>query len=82
MEQALKVIGTPKEETIMIGDYYDTDILAGMNAGLDTLLVHTGVTTRELLEGYEKKANLYGRFTKRVDGENFKKLSIDSFFCF
>ncbi len=55
MEQALEVIGTPKEETIMIGDYYDTDILAGMNAGLDTLLVHTGVTTRELLEGYEKK---------------------------
>nr|WP_275411168.1 TIGR01457 family HAD-type hydrolase [Bacillus sp. B15-48] len=55
MEQALKVLGTNKEETIMIGDYYDTDILAGMNAGLDTLLVHTGVTTKELLEGYEVK---------------------------
>jgi len=55
MEQALKVLGTNKEETIMVGDYYDTDILAGMNAGIDTLLVHTGVTTRELLVGYEKK---------------------------
>lgn len=55
MEQALKVLGTSKEETVMVGDYYDTDILAGMNAGLDTLLVHTGVTSRELLENYDKK---------------------------
>jgi 4-nitrophenyl phosphatase len=55
MEQALKVLGTAKEETLMIGDNYDTDILAGMNAGLDTLLVHTGVTTPELLKGYEKQ---------------------------
>lgn len=54
MEQALKVIGTAKEETLMVGDYYDTDILAGMNAGMDTLLVHTGVTTKELLKGYDR----------------------------
>jgi 4-nitrophenyl phosphatase len=52
MEQALKVLGTKKEETLMVGDNYDTDILAGMNAGLDTLLVHTGVTTKEHLKGY------------------------------
>ncbi|MBU8880800.1 TIGR01457 family HAD-type hydrolase [Bacillus sp. FJAT-29790] len=55
MEQALQVLGTKKEETLMVGDNYDTDILAGMNAGLDTLLVHTGVTTKELLAKYEKK---------------------------
>ncbi|MFS0637008.1 TIGR01457 family HAD-type hydrolase [Mesobacillus foraminis] len=55
MNQALKVLGTNKEETLMVGDYYDTDILAGINAGMDTLLVHTGVTTRELLEGYDIK---------------------------
>jgi 4-nitrophenyl phosphatase len=55
MEQALAVLGTPKEDTLMVGDYYDTDILAGMNAGLDTLLVHTGVTTKELLAGYDRK---------------------------
>jgi 4-nitrophenyl phosphatase len=55
MEQALKVLGTPQEETLMVGDYYDTDILAGMNAGMDTLLVHTGVTTKELLSGYDRK---------------------------
>jgi 4-nitrophenyl phosphatase len=55
MEQALKVLGTNKDETLMVGDYYDTDILAGMNAGLDTLLVHTGVTTKEMLANYDRK---------------------------
>lgn len=54
MEQALKVLGTDKNETLMVGDNYDTDILAGMNAGLDTLLVHTGVTTKKLLSGYDR----------------------------
>ncbi|WP_117161121.1 TIGR01457 family HAD-type hydrolase [Paraliobacillus sp. X-1268] len=47
VEQALEVLGTTKEETIMIGDNYATDILAGINAGIDSLLVHTGVTTKE-----------------------------------
>jgi 4-nitrophenyl phosphatase len=55
MEQALKEIGTPMEETLMIGDNYQTDILAGINAGLDTLLVHTGVTTPQHLSQYEKQ---------------------------
>lgn len=53
--QALKVLGVPKEEVIMVGDNYDTDILAGINAGMDTLLVHTGVTTKELLKQYKKQ---------------------------
>lgn len=50
MEQALERLGTSREETIMIGDNYDTDILAGINARIDTLLVHTGVTTKEMLQ--------------------------------
>ena len=55
MEQALKVLGIAKEDTLMVGDNYDTDILAGMNAGMDTLLVHTGVTTKELLSSYDRQ---------------------------
>lgn len=55
MEQAIKVLGIHKDDTLMIGDNYDTDILAGMNAGIDTLLVHTGVTTKEHLATYEVK---------------------------
>ncbi|MGG3478182.1 TIGR01457 family HAD-type hydrolase [Peribacillus frigoritolerans] len=55
VEQALRVLGVPKEETIMVGDNYDTDILAGINAGIDTLLVHTGVTTKERLKQYKEQ---------------------------
>ncbi|HZG72513.1 MAG TPA: TIGR01457 family HAD-type hydrolase [Chondromyces sp.] len=55
MEQALHVLGTSKEETLMVGDYYDTDILAGIKAGMDTLLVHTGVTTKEHLSQYDRQ---------------------------
>ncbi|OEH93974.1 TIGR01457 family HAD-type hydrolase [Bacillus solimangrovi] len=55
MEQALEALGTNKNQTIMIGDNYDTDIMAGMNAGLDTLLVHTGVTSKERLTEYDSQ---------------------------
>lgn len=55
MEQAHKKLGTPKNETIMVGDNYDTDILAGMRFGIDTLLVHTGVTTPEMLAKRQKQ---------------------------
>ncbi|MCA1055546.1 TIGR01457 family HAD-type hydrolase [Rossellomorea aquimaris] len=55
MEQALEVLGIRKEDTLMVGDNYDTDIKAGMNAGLDTLLVHTGVTTKEILEEMDEQ---------------------------
>jgi 4-nitrophenyl phosphatase len=55
MLQALEAMGLQKHETIMVGDNYDTDIMAGINAGIDTLLVHSGVTTKEKLTGYEKQ---------------------------
>ncbi|PPA70087.1 TIGR01457 family HAD-type hydrolase [Jeotgalibacillus proteolyticus] len=55
MEQALKVLGLPKEDVAMIGDNYDTDITAGINVGMDTIIVHTGVTTREILQTMAKQ---------------------------
>ncbi|EIT87179.1 hypothetical protein A374_02959 [Fictibacillus macauensis ZFHKF-1] len=53
MEMALEQLGTKKEETLMVGDNYQTDILAGITSGMDTLLVHTGVTTKEHLQHIE-----------------------------
>lgn len=50
IELALQKVGTTKERTLMIGDNYDTDIMAGINAGLDALIVHTGVTSEEALK--------------------------------
>jgi 4-nitrophenyl phosphatase len=50
MELAISELGLNKDEVLMVGDNYRTDIQAGINAGLDTLLVFTGVTKREDLE--------------------------------
>ncbi len=44
MEEALEVLGTANKDTIMVGDNYQTDILAGISAKIDTLMVFTGVT--------------------------------------
>ncbi|MEE1621813.1 HAD-IIA family hydrolase [Zafaria sp. Z1313] len=41
---ALNRIEAHSETTAMIGDRMDTDIVAGMEAGLFTVLVHTGIT--------------------------------------
>lgn len=47
MRSALNFLGAHSEETIMIGDRMDTDIVGAVSSGLDTALVLTGVTRRE-----------------------------------
>ncbi len=47
MRSALNHLGVHSENTVMIGDRMDTDIIAGVEAGMDTILVLTGVTRRE-----------------------------------
>ena len=44
MRSALNALDAHSEETAMIGDRMDTDIVAGLEAGLETVLVLTGVT--------------------------------------
>jgi NagD protein len=36
----------------MIGDRMDTDVLCGLEAGLETILVLTGISTREEADRY------------------------------
>lgn len=47
MRTGLHLLGVHSEESVMIGDRMDTDIVAGIETGLDTALVLSGVTTRE-----------------------------------
>lgn len=44
MRSALNHIGAHSEDTIMIGDRMDTDVKAGIEAGLRTVLVRSGIT--------------------------------------
>jgi NagD protein len=47
MRSALNAIDAHSETTAMIGDRMDTDIVSGLEAGLETILVLSGVTARE-----------------------------------
>lgn len=47
MRHALKKLNCSKVDAVMIGDRMDTDILAGLESELDTVLVLTGVTNKE-----------------------------------
>lgn len=49
---AMNRIEAHSETTAMIGDRMDTDIVAGMEAGLHTVLVLSGVTSRDEVETY------------------------------
>jgi NagD protein len=52
MRAALKYLGVHSEDTIMIGDRMDTDVLAGIQSGLGTMLVLSGVTKCEQLQDF------------------------------
>lgn len=45
MEMALQRSGLQREQVVMVGDNYNTDIRAAINAGMDSLLVYTGLST-------------------------------------
>ncbi|HEV3462542.1 MAG TPA: HAD-IIA family hydrolase [Actinomycetota bacterium] len=47
MREALRAIDAHSESTVMIGDRMDTDIVAGIEAGLQTILVLTGITSHQ-----------------------------------
>ena len=49
---ALNKIGAHSHNTAMIGDRMDTDIVAGMEAGLHTVLVLTGISDEAEIERY------------------------------
>jgi NagD protein len=56
IRSALNAIDAHSETTAMIGDRMDTDVVAGLEAGLETVLVLTGVTTRADAERFPYRA--------------------------
>lgn len=52
MRTALRTLNAHSEDSAMVGDRMDTDMVAGTESGLRTILVLTGVTKREQVERY------------------------------
>ncbi|MCD6288911.1 MAG: HAD hydrolase-like protein, partial [Anaerolineae bacterium] len=52
MRTALNYLGVHSEHTVMVGDRMETDIIAGVESGMETILVLTGVTRREDVDRY------------------------------
>lgn len=55
---ARQQLGAPSSQTVMIGDRMDTDIVAGLEAGMTTCLMLSGVTRREDLNAYAYRPDL------------------------
>ncbi|WUC01474.1 HAD-IIA family hydrolase [Nocardia sp. NBC_00565] len=75
MRSALRRIGAHSQSTVMIGDRMDTDIVSGLEAGMRTILVTTGISTRDSVEQFpyrptlvvDSVADLVGRTDKPFD---------------
>ncbi len=52
LRHGLKKIGCHSEEIAFIGDRMDTDIIAGIESNVDTVLVLTGVTAKEDIDKF------------------------------
>lgn len=52
MRTGLRLLGCHSNEAVMVGDRMDTDVISGLESGMSTVLVLSGVTTREDLRTY------------------------------
>jgi NagD protein len=70
MTIALKQLGVQSCETLMIGDRMDTDIVAGMEAGMKTSLVLSGVTQKDMLDKFPYKPDYIFNNVGEINLEN------------
>jgi 4-nitrophenyl phosphatase len=57
-EQSLRVLHAKREESAMLGDRLETDILGGYRAGVKTIMVLTGISSAEEAAKYEVRPDL------------------------
>ena len=58
MRTGLRLLGVHSEEAAMIGDRMDTDIVGGVESGIDPILVLTGVTDRNEIDKFPYRPRL------------------------
>jgi NagD protein len=69
MRTGLRILGVHSEESVMIGDRMDTDIIAGIESGLDTVLVLSGVTSAEDLKRYPYRPRVIANGIGDIPGD-------------
>ena len=52
MRTGLNILGCHSAEAVMVGDRMDTDVISGMECGMSTVLVLSGVSTRETMNTF------------------------------
>ena len=52
MRTGLRMLGCHSEEAVLVGDRMDTDVIAGLESGADTVLVLSGVSDRATIQTY------------------------------
>lgn len=68
MRTGLNAIGAHSETSAMIGDRMDTDVLAGLEAGMETFLVLTGLTSRKDIDQHPfRPSNVVDSIADLVD---------------
>lgn len=58
MRTGLRLLNVHSANAAIIGDRMDTDIISGIETGLDTVLVLSGVTTPDIIERYPYRSRL------------------------
>ncbi|MBN2653300.1 MAG: HAD family hydrolase [Spirochaetales bacterium] len=58
MRHAMKTLGSKREETAIVGDRMDTDILAGIESEIETALVLSGVTAENEVDNYAYRPHI------------------------
>ena len=52
MRTGLRILGCHSGDAVMVGDRMDTDVISGMESGMSTVLVLSGVSTAETVKTY------------------------------
>ena len=58
MRTGLKMLHCHSAEAVMVGDRMDTDVISGLESGMSTVLVLSGVSTRQTVETYAYQPNV------------------------
>ena len=58
MRDALRRLGCKREDTVIVGDRMDTDIISGIESEIETILVLSGITAEEDLKNFPYRPGL------------------------